>query len=102
MANTRTGDAAKKLVEAIQDDLKEAREHFAKGLAIVDRLEGEAKGVNGLSSFLKSKSNEVKKMISDMEEEGEAVRKKMIGATLADDIKTKVNPEHPSNGGEKG
>lgn len=92
MSDTRTGPAVQKLVDFIQEDLSEAAGHLQQGLDMVRALEGETRGVNGLSAFLKSQGNALEKMVSDMAEEAQSVAKKMLGSNRTE-VVTVVNPE---------
>lgn len=90
--STRTGPQVKKLVEAIQEDLGEAREVLAKGREILGALEPDVRGVNGLSSSVRAWGQQVDKLLSDLEEEAEAVAKKMLGG--GPKITQHVDTEH--------
>ena len=90
MPDTRTGPLVQKLADGLRDDMAEAVGHFQRGLDMVRSLEAETKGVNGLSSFLKSQANVIAKVISDLDEEAQGVEKKLTGTTRPE-IKTTVD-----------
>lgn len=92
MAETRTGPLVQKLVDGLQEDMEEAVSHLEKGLTLYRALEGQTKGVNGLSSFLKSQGQALEKMIADTREEADGVAKKMLG-TGKPEIVERVNQE---------
>lgn len=92
MPETRTGPLVQKLVDGLQEDMEEAVGHLDRGLTMLRALEGETKGVNGLSAFLKAQAQQLDKMISDTREEAEAVAKKMLG-TGKPEIVERVNQE---------
>lgn len=92
MSDTRTGPLVHKLVDALKDDISEVVGYLQKGREQMRLLEGETKGVNGMSAFLKSKGNELDKMIGDLTEEAEGAEKKMLGSPIV--ITTNVDKAH--------
>ena len=86
---TRTGPLVKKLSDGIREDLEEAVAYFQRGLDLMRALEGETKGVNGLSSILKAKGDAVAMVITGLEEEAAGVEKKLLGTSRA--IKQRVD-----------
>ena len=90
--DTRTGPLVQKLVAGLQEDLTEAISFLAKGRELIGALEGETRGVNGLSSFLKSQGDALDEMVRKMEEESQEVEKKMLGSTRPEIVST-VNQE---------
>lgn len=80
MPDTRTGPLVQKLADGIREDLAEAASHLQRGFELMRQLEGETRGVNGLSSLLKSKADSVSAVISLLEEEAVAIDKKLLGA----------------------
>lgn len=91
MSQTRTGPTVKKLVGDIQADLADVVEKIKAARAMLSELEGETKGVNGLSSILRAKGGELDKMTDDLKEESEAVHKKLLGS--GPEIVQSVNPD---------
>jgi len=92
VSDTRTGPLVQKLVDALQEDIAEVVGFLQKGRDQIRLLEGETRGVNGMSAFLKSKGNELDKMISDLREEAGGAEKKMLGSPLV--ITTNVDKAH--------
>jgi len=92
MAETRTEPLIQKLVDGLQEDMEEAVGHLERGLAVIDQLQEHTRGVNGLSAFLKAKSGELTKIISDARGESDAVAKKMLGKSRPE-ITERVNAE---------
>lgn len=92
MSDTRTGPLVQKLVDALQEDIGEVVGYLQKGRDHMKLLEGETKGVNGMSAFLKSQGLALEKMIADLNEEAEGAEKKMLGAKL--EITTSVDKAH--------
>jgi len=92
MSDTRTGPLVQKLVDALQEDIGEVIGFLRKGRDQMKLLEAETKGVNGTSAFLKSKGNELDKMIEDLEDEAQAAEKKMLGTPLV--ITSTVDKTH--------
>ena len=88
---TRTGPLVKKLSDGIREDLEEAVAYFQRGLDLMRALEGETKGVNGLSSILKAKGDAVAMVITGLEEEAAGVEKKLLGTSRAN--KQRVDAE---------
>ena len=80
-----------KLVAGLQEDLQEIVESLRRGRDLARALEVDAKGVNGLSAFLKSKGNELDNIVSGLEDEAKAVERKMLVQSTTDPIKVTVN-----------
>ena len=78
---TRTGPLVRKLSDGIREDLEEAGAHLQRGLDLMRALEVETKGINGLSSLLKAKSDAIAKEIADLSEEAGGVGKKLLGSS---------------------
>ena len=93
-AETRTGPIVVKLVAGLQEDLEEIAESLRKGRDLARGLESVARGVNGLSAFLKAKGNELDNILTGLEEESANVAKKMVGTPLTPVITTTVDLSH--------
>lgn len=91
--DNRTGPAVQKLVEAVQEDVSEALDLMQRGLDKIRVLEGQSKGINGLSGTLKAKGDEVALAITVIREEAEAVGKKMLREPKAPVIHQHVDKE---------
>lgn len=81
MADTRTAPAVAKLVDAIQEDIQEARSHLDRGLAVLRALEPSARGINGLAAYLKAQGNALDEMLAGLESEAKNVETKMLGGS---------------------
>lgn len=79
MTETRTGPAVRKVVEAIEADLSEVIEGLEKQRETIERLELDARGVNGLSSTLKAQRKHLYQIVEVLSAEHEGVRPKMLG-----------------------
>lgn len=91
--NVRTGEAVAKLVDAIKEDFKRVTAHLREARALIGELESDAKGINGLSAFLKAQGNTLDKMADDLDAEAIAVEKKMV-APMAKEPVTIIHGEH--------
>ncbi len=78
MSDTRAGPQVQKLVDAIKEDIGEIVGHLTRAEETMQDLEVAAKGVNGLSAFLKAQRNAVLKMVGDLNAEGADVERKML------------------------
>jgi hypothetical protein len=81
-----------KLVEAVQSDLAEIIGHLLRGREGIGQLEGQTKGINGLSAFLKAQGLALDKMMGDLEDEAADVEKKMLGSRV--EITHRVDGDH--------
>ena len=77
--STRTGPAVQKLVDGLQEDITEAVGYLAKGLELIRALQGETRGVNGLSPLLTGKGNELDNIIDGLTSECLEIEKKLLG-----------------------
>jgi ribosomal protein L20 len=68
-----------KLVSAVQEDISEIQQNLDKAREHMGQLEGQTKGINGLSAFLRAQGLALDKMVSDLKDEAVAVEKKMLG-----------------------
>ena len=82
MSDTRTGPLVGKLVTAVQEDVAEIAGHLEKAREHMGQLEGQTKGINGLSAFLRSQGLALDKMVTDFREEAAGVEKKMLGSPI--------------------
>lgn len=80
--DTRTGPLVGKLVAAVQEDVGEIVSSLAKAREHMGELEGQTKGINGLSAFLRSQGLALDKMMSDLKDEAQGVEKKMLGVQM--------------------
>ena len=90
--DTRTGPLVGKLVAAVQEDVAEISGHLEKARAVMEQLEGQTRGINGLSSFLRAQGLALDKMMEDFTGESQGVEKKMLGNPV--EITHTVNAEH--------
>ena len=88
---TRTGARVKELVEDVETDLSDVLDVLIKGREMIGCLETETKGINGLSTACRGWGQQLEKMLNDIWEEREDVRRKLLGA--APGISTSVNME---------
>lgn len=79
---TRTGPLVGKLVVGVQEDLGEVVGYLQKARESIGQLEGQTKGINGLSSFLKAQGTALDKMMADFGDEATAVEKKLLGSKV--------------------
>lgn len=91
--SVRTGPLMAKTVEGIQADIHEAVEHLEAGLTQMRELESVVRGVNGLSSTLRTKGNEIEQVLDTLRSESDAVAKKMLG-TAKEPITERVDTAH--------
>lgn len=92
MSETRTGPLVAKLVSAVQEDVGEVVTHLDRARQSMAQLEGQARGINGLSAFLKAQGLALDKMMADLRDEADGVEKKMLGAKV--EITHHVDPAH--------
>lgn len=92
MSETRTGPLVGKLASAVQEDIGEIVGHILKAREQMGQLEGQTKGINGLSAFLKAQGHALDKMMADLEDEALAVEKKLMGSKV--EITHKVDDAH--------
>lgn len=78
MADTRTGASVRQLVAHISEDLGDVVDHLQRGRELMRSLESDARGVNGLSPFLRGQGQALDKMMEDLREEADDVEKKML------------------------
>jgi len=93
MSDTRTGPLVGKLSSAVQEDISEIVGHLLKAREQMGELEGQTKGINGLSAFLKAQGTALDKMMGDLEDEAADVEKKLLGGARVE-ITHQVNAEH--------
>jgi len=97
MSETRTGPLVGKLVVAVQEDLAEVVGYLQKAREGIGQLEGQTRGISGLSSFLKAQGIAIDKMVADLGDEATDVEKKMLGARV--EITHNVDEGHAAKGG---
>ena len=78
MSDTRTGPLVQKLVDAVDEDLDDIVGHLSRGLELMRSLQSDAKGVNGLSGFLKGQGDQLQTMLDHLSAERKDVAGKML------------------------
>jgi len=92
MSDTRTGPLVGKLAAAVQEDISEIVGHLLKAREQMGHLEGQTKGINGLSAFLKAQGLALDKMMADLGDEASDVEKKLLGSRV--EIVHRVDNDH--------
>lgn len=88
---TRTGIRVRQLVEDVKADLSDIEGVLREARLRAARLEEEGRGINGLSAACRGWTQQLDKMLHDLDEEREDVERKMMGRGVG--ISTRVNDE---------
>lgn len=88
---TRTGIRVRQLVEDVKADLSDIEGVLQEARLRAARLEEEGRGINGLSAACRGWTQQLDKMLHDLEEEREDVERKMLGRGMS--ISARVNEE---------
>lgn len=76
---TRTGIRVRQLVEDVKADLSDIEGVLREARLRAARLEEEGRGINGLSAACRGWTQQLDKMLHDLDEEREDVERKMLG-----------------------
>lgn len=93
---TRTGRRVPELVADAEADIADVCRHLSKASDLLEALEREGRGVNGMSGTARGCRSQITQVIAALEKEATELRKKMTGPALVDEITTRVDEEHAS------
>lgn len=93
---TRTGRRVPELVADAEADIADVCAHLAKAVALLEALEREGRGVNGMAGTARGCRSQIAQVVAALEKEAAELRKKMTGPALVDEITTRVDEDHAS------